>query len=106
MSPSLEMFSLCHMPLVDLGQRFLCNLAAITTEGCSGKKQSEYFDIKSRLAVLSAEETLFVVCLFSPLTPVTRTDKHHCSYLKWQKVCGHWNLGAIFGFPQCGEVIM
>ncbi len=39
MSKSLEMFSLCHIPLVDLGQRFLCNLAAITKKGCTGKTQ-------------------------------------------------------------------
>lgn len=39
MSESLEMFSLCHIALVDLGQRFLCNLAVITKEGCTGKTE-------------------------------------------------------------------
>lgn len=68
MSKSLEMFSLCHIPLVDLGQRFLCNLAVITKRAAQGKP-SEHFAIKSRLEilwprssppliVLSAEETL------------------------------------------------
>lgn len=66
------MFSLCHIPLVDLGQHFLSNLAVITKEGCAGK--TEWFkwslvpsnpDWKSSdlraasvLIIFSAEETL------------------------------------------------
>lgn len=68
MSKSLKMFSLCHIPLVDLGQRFLSNLAVITKEGCRENRGSILLlnpDWKSfdpgpvpLLIVLSAEETL------------------------------------------------
>lgn len=71
MSKSLEMFSLCHIPLVDLGQRFLCNLAVITKEGRTGKNRVarlsllpsnpdwKFFDPGAvpHLIVPSAEET-------------------------------------------------
>lgn len=72
MSKSLDMFSLCHTLLVDLGQRFLCNHIVKTKRGCIGKKKwSESFATKSRLEIfwapweippplvlLSAKETL------------------------------------------------
>lgn len=68
MSKSLKMFSLCHIPLVDLGQHFLCNLAVITKAGCRENRGSNLLlkpDWKSfdpgpvpLLIVLSAEETL------------------------------------------------
>lgn len=37
MTKTLEMFSLCLVALVDLGQHFFCNLAVITKEGYAGK---------------------------------------------------------------------
>lgn len=42
MSETLEMFPLCRIPLVDLGQHFLCNLTVITKEGCAGKTQGTF----------------------------------------------------------------
>lgn len=38
MSKSLDMFSLCHTLLVDLGQRFLCNHIVKTKRGCIEKR--------------------------------------------------------------------
>lgn len=45
MSKSLEMFALCHLPLVDLGQHFLCNLTVITKEGCTGKTEGIFWTL-------------------------------------------------------------
>lgn len=96
MSKSLEMFSLCHIALVDLGQRFLCNLAVITKEVCAGKTaflplNPAWKSFDPSLSPLDrplCRGNIVVACLFSALTPVTRTGEAHCSYLKWYNSSG------------------
>lgn len=84
MSLSLEMLSLCHLPLVDLGQHFPCNLAVITAAGCTAKTEGVFWHEILSATTLSAEESLLFACLLSALTPVTHTGQRHCSYLKKQ----------------------
>lgn len=83
-------FFLCHIPLVDLGQRFICNLAVITKEDCTGKTKWA-FSNKSRLEILWPRSSppsssslprkhcsrVFIQC------SVTQAGEAHCSYVKW-----------------------
>lgn len=72
MSKSLEMFALCHLPLVDLGQHF-CNLAVITKEGCTGKTEGIFWTLDPdwmslpRRASSSLHEETLLSCVYSVL---------------------------------------